>query len=174
MSGTFPHVITSTYPAVSVLCGPQVRKADPSEPHRRVSSSIKQFGGSGGDDTDKSDLRFLPALRHATSDLLHIEESSPDSIELAPTNYRFSSPPTSPAILQATVQPRFYDVGDVPPSPVPTPYTGQPTSDYQKRPEHRTSMSASSASSAPPATTIKTKSKGLVFADGPVRCDPPA
>ncbi|KAL8283844.1 hypothetical protein RQP46_005276 [Phenoliferia psychrophenolica] len=158
------------------LCGPQVRKGDSSEPHRRVSSSTKEFSmPRDANAEDRHDLRFIPALRHAPSDLDLIEETSSrtETIELAPTNYRFSGPPASHSIHNGPIQPRFYGVGDLSPSPPPIPITfqtpfpaSQPKLDYDPRPEHKSHLSTSSA---PSTVAKKVKAQALEFPDGPLR-----
>lgn len=85
------------YPLVQ--CGPQVLKADPSEPHRRVSSLPKDVPHTAA--SDRADLSFLPALRSRPFELSYTKESPstpPDLIELSPTNYGSAPPPLpSPA-----------------------------------------------------------------------------
>ncbi|KAI5474272.1 histidine kinase, partial [Pseudohyphozyma bogoriensis] len=165
------------------LVGPQTR--DEWDPHSkpataRTSASDKEGGSSASGDSgasaasgsEGSEMRFIPALlksRGSEALLGSISEAPPggQAIEMAPTNFRYTSPPASPSLAQsvATTSP-FVSA----PSPLAPP----------RRPEAVTHLSAASASSnissasAPPtaaspivtATPVKTQ---MEFADGPLR-----
>ena len=75
--------------------GPQTRKTDNLEPHRRVNSMATEM-------STPSEYRFLPSLRRGQSDtpLDKIDEQGGTTaqIQLVPTNYRFASPAPTPVL----------------------------------------------------------------------------
>jgi hypothetical protein len=156
--------------------GPDTRRTDHLEPHRRVSSTLDKevtpLSSVGG---ESPDIRFVPSLAERPSDstLDRIREGG-SGTEMAPTHYRFS-PPTTPAIqapsafipLDATTP-----SGALPPLSSPTAALPVTSSSLLLRPSVPptfSSPSAPSASNAGPAPSAPpNRPQAVEFADGPV------
>lgn len=138
--------------------GPQTRKTDNLEPHRRVNSMATEM-------STPSEYRFLPSLRRGQSDtpLDKIDEQGGTTaqIQLVPTNYRFASPAPTPVLSSDGQLPSL-------PSPLPSPALAilQGSGPFL-RPDNVAHLSSSSA--PPTSSTRSSAAQRLEFADGPLR-----
>jgi len=155
--------------------GPQTRKTDHLEPHRRVSSTLdkKDSISAGSSAGDSADLKFVPTLAavdQSTSSARQGEDGSAIEMTQIPPQFRYISPPGSP------------DPGAEAPGPVGTRSTAVSSGaatlvapDPVRPGTHHVVSAPALVSTSNPSSGLglglgaKPKSQALVFADGPLR-----
>ena len=159
--------------------GAEARMSDRAEPHRRVSSTLdkEKDVSTPSTSSEPSDYRFMPSLGKRSSDPTLDSIGELTSAD-APAHYRFSSPPSTPALRGPATFINLESPSQTPPlSSTPR----LPQSDQSQQPEEGATdllrrpsvppknLSSASAPPALPPPAAKPKSQALEFADGPLR-----